>query len=244
MRALVWFSCGAASATAAYLALKKYNRADVELVYCDVMSTEHPDNERFLRDVEKWLDVTVTRIASTDYDSIDDVFVRERWMAGIQGARCTVEMKKVPRHSYQRPDDIHIFGYTTDEVSRVLRFKEYNPEIITDWILIHAKYDKQACLDQIRVAGIELPEMYKLGFRNNNCIGCVKATSPEYWGKVRRYFPEHFKRRAEQSREIGCRLVRVDGERVFLDELPDHFGEQEITEDLFCGPECATGMGA
>lgn len=49
-RTLVWFSCGAASAVAAKLAVQKYGAA-CEVVYCDTLSTEHPDNGRFLTDV-------------------------------------------------------------------------------------------------------------------------------------------------------------------------------------------------
>jgi len=80
--------------------------------------------------------------------------------------------------------------------------------------------------------------MYELGYSNNNCIGCVKATSAKYWNKIRADFPEHFERRAQQSRELGVRLTRVDGERVFLDELPEDylFGEME---SISCGPDCA-----
>jgi hypothetical protein len=81
--------------------------------------------------------------------------------------------------------------------------------------------------------------MYSLGYRNNNCIGCVKATSPAYWAKIKRDFPEVFAKRAAQSREIGCRLTRVKGKRIFLDELPEgDFGRYK-TEDISCGPECA-----
>jgi hypothetical protein len=61
--------------------------------------------------------------------------------------------------------------------------------------------------------------MYLLGFPNANCIGCVKATKPSYWNLVRKEFPDVFKERSEQSRRLGCKLVRVRGERIFLDEL-------------------------
>lgn len=59
-RRLVWFSCGAASAVAAKLAVETYGDA-VDVVYCDTLATEHPDNERFLRDVERWIGRSVTR---------------------------------------------------------------------------------------------------------------------------------------------------------------------------------------
>ena len=51
--AVVWFSCGAASAVSGKYAIKKYGK-DVDLLYCDT-GGEHPSNEQFLKDVEKWI---------------------------------------------------------------------------------------------------------------------------------------------------------------------------------------------
>jgi hypothetical protein len=48
-----------------------------------------------------------------------------------------------------------------------------------------------------------------------------------------------FARRAEQSRELGVRLARHKGERVFLDELPaDAVGRPLKGMDLECGIFC------
>ena len=239
MRALAWFSCGAASAVAAKLALEKYG-ADVNVVYCDTMASEHQDNARFMGDVEQWLGVPVTRIRSVDYATVDEVFERTRYMAGISGARCTVEMKKVPRHVFQEADDIHVFGFTWDEQHRIDRFAAHNPELEVDHLLRDQGYTKGRCLATLRAAGIALPVMYALGYRNNNCLGCVKATSATYWNMIRRDFPEVFDRRARQSRELGVRLTRVSGERVFLDELPvDHLPAEPL-ENISCGPDCGS----
>jgi hypothetical protein len=235
MRTVVWFSCGAASACAAKIASNR--RIDVRLVYCDTLATEHPDNERFLRDVEAWTGLPVERIRSKEYATVDEVFERTRYMSGIKGARCTVEMKKVPRFEFQQPDDIHVFGLTADEGTRLRRFEANNPDLSLWWVLRDAGITKDDCYTMLRDAGIVLPAMYGLGFKNNNCLGCVKATSPDYWNKVRKHFPEVFARRVEQSRAIGVRLARYKGVRVFLDELPD-IVTNEPQEDIECGPVC------
>jgi hypothetical protein len=65
-----------------------------------------------------------------------------------------------------------------------------------------------------------VPIMYKLGFHNNNCIGCVKATSPNYWSLTRQHFPAVFNRMAELSRRKGAKLCEIHKERVFIDEIP------------------------
>ena len=157
-------------------------------------------------------------------------------MAGIKGARCTVEMKKIPRFAYQRADDIHIFGLTADEGKRIERFEANNPELSLRWVLRDAGLTKAGCYEMLKAAGIELPAMYGLGFANNNCIGCVKATSADYWQRVQEHFPQVFARRAAQSRAIGVRLARYKGQRVFLDELPGADGTPE--GDIECGPVC------
>lgn len=234
MRTLSWFSCGAASAVASKLAVEKYRDTTV-VVYCDTMRSEHPDNARFFREVQDWLGVQIQTIASEKYESVDEVFERTGYMAGIYGARCTTEMKKLPRFAFQEPDDIHVFGFTADETKRIVNFEANNPELRLDWVLRHTT--KDMALGTLVKAGIQLPKMYGLGYKNNNCLGCVKATSARYWNQIRRDFPEVFERRSQQSRQLGVRLTRVRGKRVFLDELPEDYLAGRM-ENISCGPEC------
>jgi hypothetical protein len=235
MRRVVWFSCGAASAVAAKLAVEKYGEA-CEVVYCDTMNTEHEDNARFFADVQQWIGRTITVIRSDKYGSIDDVFDRRRYMSGVKGAICTTEMKKFPREKFQRLDDVHIFGYTAEEQRRADTFEDTNPALHVEWVLIDAGVTKASCLSLLNDAGIALPVMYSLGFDHNNCIGCVKATSPGYWNRTRKLFPEVFERRVIQSRAIGAKLVRVKGQRIYLDQLP---ADEHAPDDAIeCGPVC------
>lgn len=234
-RRLVWFSCGAASAVAAKLAVEKYGDA-CTVVYCDTMATEHPDNARFFADAEKWIGRKIEKVRSEKYATVDEVFERRRYMSGIAGAICTTEMKKIPREAFQVPGDVHLFGYTYDEQSRAEQFEENNPSLAVEWILIDQFVTKAECLLRLEVAGIALPAMYALGFDHNNCLGCVKATSPGYWNRTRRLFWDVFAHRAQQSRAIGARLVRLNGTRIFLDELPP---EEDAPDDAIdCGPAC------
>lgn len=217
-RTLCWFSCGAASAVAT-----KMTPAGVP-VYC-ATHAEHADNDRFRRDVEKWIGRSVTEIASEDYRDTWDVWEKTRWLAGIEGARCTIELKVGPRLAFQRPDDVHVFGYTADgpDVARAARLRATYPELTIETPLIAAGLTKAACLAMIEHAGIEPPLTYAMGFPNANCLPCVKATSPAYWALVRKQFPEQFGRMAALARELDVRLCRIDDERRFIDEIPlDH----------------------
>jgi 3'-phosphoadenosine 5'-phosphosulfate sulfotransferase (PAPS reductase)/FAD synthetase len=235
-RRIVWFSCGAASAVAAKLTSEKYNGA-VEIIYCDTSKNEHPSNARFRTAVEHWIGLPVQIVANPLYATVEEVFDARNYMSGPAGAPCTVELKKKPRFAYQHPEDTHVFGLTVDEGHRIARFERDNHELFLEWPLRDAGITKPDTLRMIEDVGIELPLMYQLGYANNNCIGCVKAQSPHYWNKIRSDFPDVFARRAEQSRRIGARLVRLRGERIFLDELPANAAEV-VTEDLSCGPQC------
>src|SRR3990167_3825590 len=118
-RVLAWFSCGAASAVAAQVAIERFGDR-VEVVYCDTMKSESPDNPRFMADVGRWLGRRITVIASEKFLTVEEVWAKSRYMSGPDGAPCTVEMKKVPRFKFQTADDTHVFGLTADERSEEL----------------------------------------------------------------------------------------------------------------------------
>ena len=106
-------------------------------------------------------------------------------------------------------------------------------------VLIDAGVTKGDCYRILREAGLEIPKMYRMGYPNANCIGCVKATSPTYWNHVRKQHPDVFEARAEQSARIGAKLVRVKGERIQLKDLdPSARGRAMKDMDFECGIFC------
>lgn len=243
-RVLCWFSCGAASAVAAKLAIEKYG-SRCEVIYCDTLAYEHHDNRRFLSDVERWIGVPITLLRSEKYSDIYDVFDKTGYLVGPNGARCTTELKKLVRRRYQKPDDIHVLGYTVEEKRRIERLSLSEPDLCCDWILRDNNITKRDTLVTIKKAGIELPAMYKLGYKNNNCIGCVKGQKG-YWNKIRVDFPDAFQRMAEQERKMNVAINKSysrDGKRirVFLDELPPDSGNFQKEPDIECGILCLTG---
>lgn len=241
MRIAVWFSCGAASAVAAKVTLEAYPGADVRVVNNPV-AEEHSDNERFLKDVEQWLGVSIERAINPKFKSCSavDVWEKRKFMGGIQGAPCTLELKKEARRIWEeehRPD-YHVLGFTHEEVKRHERFTLTERDNVLP-VLIEKKITKQDCYNMLVSEGIKPPVVYEMGYPNANCIGCVKATSPTYWNHVRKTFPSVFDSRAKQSRNIGARLVRVNGERIFLDELdPGTKGRPLKTMQIECGIFC------
>lgn len=238
-RQLVWFSCGAASAVAAYLAVKTHKGPEpIEVLYCE-MANEHEDNIRFRADVEQWIGAPVIGLRSKEYPSMDifDVFEKERYIAGIGGATCTKHLKREVRMQYERPEDIHIFGYTADEGRRIAQFERENPYLKTMWILRDLGITKEDCHRIIADAGIESPAMYGLGLDNNNCRCCVKGGAA-YQAKCRKLFPADWHRLAALSRALGVRLISYKGERIYLDELPLDADDSAPEPSIECGPQC------
>lgn len=247
-RTVVWFSCGAASAIAAKLTLE--HTPDAILAYCATRS-EHEDNDRFRLDCQRWLNRGVTILSSQEFQDTWHVWEKERYLSGINGAPCTRALKFRPRLEFQRPDDIHVFGYTADKTDarRADALRENYPEMTIHTPLIEAGVTKANTLAMILAAGIKLPVLYGLGFHNNNCMPCVKAQSPAYWALVRKHFPLQFYRLATLARKLNVRLTRVGkewaglnakalmGAREFIDEIPlGHSTTNAITPacDFLC----------
>lgn len=239
-RVVSWFSCGAASAVATKLALAQ---SPATIVYCEVKE-EHPDNKRFLKDCQDWFGQEITILGNDKYKrSIYEVFNKTRYLAGHAGARCTIELKKNVRKEFERPGDVQVFGYTIEEQERVNRFIDANNEVQIITPLIDAGLTKQDCIAMISRAGIDLPAMYKLGYKNNNCRGCVKAQSPSYWKKIKIDFPEYFEKMNAQEKRLGVKICKatIDGipdVRMQLHELPDWIKPVDDTIDIQCGIFC------
>lgn len=242
-RVLVWFSCGAPSAVAAKLACETYPEP-VEILYCDTSKYEHPDNMRFLADVERWIGRKAKMLRSEKYADIYEVFRGERYLNGPNGAPCTRALKREVRKRYEQPEDLHVFGYTADETERIAGFELDNPGLNLDWILWDRGITEIDCYRTIREAGIELPVMYKLGYGHNNCIGCVKGGAG-YWNKVHRDFLaghlpfDAFSMMAAEERRLGFALLKVKGKPCYLDELPPDAGRYQDEPNIECGPLCS-----
>lgn len=245
---VVWFSCGAASAIAAKKTIEQYGDTCIVRVVNNTVHEEDSDNFRFLKDVQNWIGVKIEYAINPKYPncSIIEVFEDRQYMSGIKGAPCTGELKKQARYIFEVNNKInwHVLGFTSDEQGRYDNFVK-GERANTLPILIERGITKDMCFSLLKEANIKLPDMYLWGYANANCIGCVKATSPTYWNHVRRMHPEVFKARAEQSRRIGTKLVRVKGKRLFLDELPeDAKGRKMKITGVECGIFCEEKINA
>lgn len=231
------FSCGASSAVATKIALKKYKDTHEIFIARWVVADEHPDQDRFHAECEKWFGQEIIRCQSTKYKSIFDVFEHKKFFRASGGRKtiCSQHMKREVARKFCVDYDIDVtcLGYDYGELARVERFKRFNIDTPAVFPLVDECLTKEDCLEIINRQGIEIPMMYKLGFRNNNCIPCIQAGKGS-WNLVRKHFPEVYERMAALERELNFSIF-MDG--TFLDKLDPNAGNNkqlEVKCSMFC----------
>lgn len=245
-RILCQFSCGAASAVATKLALAQYG--DRCVIVNAYIEEEHPDNRRFLIDCERWFGREIHVLRDTKYDaSAIRVFETVGYIKGRNGAACTTRIKRGLLRTFEQPGDVLVLGYTAEEQWRLDDFRDNWPERPVIAPLIERGLTKEDCKAMVERAGIELPLMYRLGYENANCIGCVKG-GLGYFRAIRHDFPVQFERLAQAEGKVAdlhgenAYLLRhrsgpLAGKRFPLRELPA--GPIERNEPLpSCGLFC------
>jgi hypothetical protein len=146
-------------------------------------------------------------------------------------------VKKDVRHAIEKwfPFTNQIFGFEFEpkQIKRAERFTEQYPASKPIYPLIEEKLTKKDCIAILQIVGIQLPEMYRMGYLNNNCVGCVKG-GMGYWNKIRKDFPEVFKAMAEMERKKKHSCING----VFLDELDPNRGHYPKELAPECGAYC------
>lgn len=233
-----WWSGGITSAVACRLAIEKYH--NVRLIYIETGS-HHEDTIRFKTDCETWYGQEIETIQNSKYSDHLDVVLSTKYVNGAGGARCTKELKKDVRFNFEKLNKIahQVWGYEfkAREINRAIRTQEQYAYTNPLFPLIENKLTKNECAGIVAGAKIELPAMYKLGYNNNNCIGCVKGGAG-YWNKIRVDFPKVFKLMAEAEREIGATCLKNDDGKIYLDELNPKSGNPTDIVTGECGIFC------
>lgn len=239
MRDLLWVD-GVNSAVMAHFVLLQNPAAIV--AHCDLGTSVHEDSRRFIDDLETWYAKPILRLKSEKYDTVDDVFEARKYLAGVNGAPCTGELKFVPRMNFEVPSDTHYWGYAADgrDTKRFRDMVKNYPDLKQRSPLIEMGMRKRDTHAFLAEQGIRRPYVYEIGMPSGNCLCCVKASSPNYWAHQRKHFPLVFARRAAQCRKFGARLTRIKNVRIFIDEIPADW--PTVIKDNFggCGFHCAT----
>lgn len=220
-----WISAGVSSFIAGYLA-KDVDR----FIYIDI-ENQHPDSMRFIMDCEKTLGKKI-EVLRSEYGSVQNVVSTFKYINGAYGAKCTDILKKRVRKQWEyehRDFEItYVWGFDCTEKHRADRLENTMIEFHHEFPLIDKGLTKEDAHGILASLGIKRPAMYDLGYKNNNCIGCVKG-GMGYWNKIRVDFPEVFQRMATLEREVGHSCLNG----IYLDELDPDRGriEDEVSEE-------------
>ena len=249
-RTVCQFSCGAASAVATKITIATHEAlsalSDTELIIVNAyIKEEHVDNRRFYADCQKWFGWPITTIQNDKYGaSTHEVWRQKRYIKGMRGAPCSLELKRKMLATFDRPGDVKVIGFTKGEEDRYDDLCERFPKETFHAPLIEAGLSKEDCFAIVDRAGIKLPEMYLKGYNNANCIGCPKG-GQSYWQNIRADFPEEFVQIKAIQEDIGpgayflrFRSGPRKGERMSLADLPvgqaSMKGEPSFSCSFFC----------
>lgn len=235
--AIAWWSGGVTSAIATKLAIEDF--AQVQIYFCET-GQHHEDNQRFKADCEKWYGQKIHTLTNMKWQTVEKV-LEHGYINSPGGAYCTKLLKKDVRIAMEKfvKFDHQVFGFENEpkQIKRAKRFVEQYPTAHAYFPLIGRKINKKIAMEMLLQNGIELPAMYRLGYNNANCIGCVKG-GKGYWNLVRKTHPDIFTRTAKLERKAGHSCING----TFLDELNPEAGRHESIELPECGIYCEVEM--
>lgn len=233
MMRVAWFSAGVSSAVATKLMINEIDR----IIYTHI-DDHHSDTLRFIKDCEMWFGKPIETLQSI-YKTVEEACYAaggRGYINGPGGAACTKWLKRRVRMEWEKGQTkplTYVWGMDFSEQDRCEKLFESMPNQDHLFPLVDKKISKGHAHEILNASGIKRPEMYDLGYHNNNCVGCVKG-GMGYWNKVRLDFPDVFKARAVMERKIQASCING----VYLDELDPESGrhEEPITGD--CGILC------
>lgn len=254
---ICWWSGGITSAVACEVAIGLYGIDRCRFIMIDTKN-EDEDTYRFKGDCELWYgkEIEVISAIPDRWGSIQDVWYKFMSLNVASGAICSTELKREVRRRWQLENEYthQVFGFefTKREFNRALALKANYPSSKPVFPLLLRGYDKKVCGKYVMEAGIELPRVYRYGFKNNNCFrtGCVQG-GVGYWQKMKQEFPEKFFAMAEIEHDLtdkrgkpvtilkdqskGARVLGRD--RVFLVKHKDYSGLKGIDQMPMCKVE-------
>lgn len=198
---VVSISSGVPSAIAAHITLEEQGTAD--LVFMDTL-IEHPDNYRFLDDLERFWNVPIIRLSKGLTPR--DVAENEKMIFNQRIALCTRVLKIEPFLEYLRsiPDlDVTVvLGMDASDKRRgrllkpVLNYGKLGYAVHYPLVAKRRGWEGQALHDMVKSWGIKVPETYGMNFKHANCLdpdkgGCFKFGMGDM-ERLKTHFPRAF----------------------------------------------------
>jgi hypothetical protein len=213
-----WWSGGITSAVACKKAIEIYGKQRCRVVMIDTHN-EHEDTYRFKVDCSEWYGIEIETISGIGdkYSKIQDVWEKYKSLNVAHGAICSTELKRSVREAWQRDNEFthQVFGFEFEkkEFNRGLSLTMNHPAAKPIYPLLMYGLNKKDCIKIVQDAGLKIPIMYEMGFKNNNCFGtgCVQG-GIGYWQKMKRDFPDKF----EEMSNVEHKLTAMRGKPVTM----------------------------
>lgn len=201
---IAWWSGGITSAVTCKICIDLYGLENVWFIFIDTRN-EDEDTYRFLSDCEKWYGAKIETISSTEFKSVQEVWRKHKSLNVATGAICSTVLKRRVRELWQKANeyDYQAFGFELSESKRALSMTLNHQKAKAIYPLLLYGYSKADCIKIVQEAGLKVPNMYSLGFKNNNCFrtGCVQG-GIGYWQKIKREYPLKFEAMAQMEHEL------------------------------------------
>jgi 3'-phosphoadenosine 5'-phosphosulfate sulfotransferase (PAPS reductase)/FAD synthetase len=138
------------------------------------------------------------------------IYKHKRWIGNSRKAQCSHMLKqdmsaKYLKENFPDPNEITLYlGIDWTEAHRKEKptenWKPYNVEFpMCDW---EPLLDKEDIKELLAGIGIELPELYKLGFSHNNCGGFCCRAGQGHFANLLETKPELYKYHEEKEEEM------------------------------------------
>ena len=205
---ICWWSGGVTSAVACKVAIDLFGTDNCRVIMIDTCN-EDDDTYRFRSDCEEWYGCRIETITAIGekWKSIQDVWMTRKSLNSATGAICSTELKRVVREKWQKQNSFkhQVFGFEFDpkEFNRAKALTLNHPDAKAIYPLLMLGLTKEDCINVIYLHGIDIPNAYTLGYRNNNCLktGCVQG-GVGYWQKMQRDDPDKFNAMADMEHTL------------------------------------------
>lgn len=213
MKHVVFYSGGIASYCVAKRVVASHGADSVVLLFTDT-NYEHEDLYSFLHASAGKLGLEVTRIA--DGRTPWEVFRDVRFLGNSRIDPCSRILKrdlarKWVKDRFPDPSSVVLYlGLAADERHRLERSRRHwDPYKVESPIVDMAAFTKADMLMEVRLDGLEVPELYSMGFPHNNCGGfCVKA-GQGHFRHLLRQMPEKYAECERNEEEMRALLGDV-----------------------------------
>lgn len=245
MRHVVMFSGGVMSWAAARRVAEQHGTASLTLLFADT-SMEDADLYRFVAEAAANVggELVTLRDGRTPWQVVHD----ERYL-NHHAAPCSRVLKRELADRWVKDncdpaDTVRYVGFDWTELHRLAAMRAALPGWRVEAPMTEPPYlNRTDLFNLLAAAGIELPRLYRLGFRHNNCGGfCVKA-GQGHFAHLLRTLPERYaEHEAEEEafrqfigKDVSILRDRVGGDTkpLTLRELRERIQSAPQTIDLF-----------